>query len=65
MDATTMIFTMWIGSWNLRGQDDVFIGRALASDRSCQGVSLIRPTIDAKFEVIEDDAGGEPAGRNA
>lgn len=64
MDATTMIFTMWIGSYNVRGQDDVFIGRALASDQSCQGIQQVRPTIDAVFEVLEDDAGRSSADKD-
>lgn len=66
MNATTVAFTMWIGSWTLQGQDEVFIGRACASARACEGIRLVRPTIDADFEVIEDDkADAKPAGRNA
>lgn len=51
MDATAMIFTMWIGSFDVNG---TYIGRAIASDRSCKDVASVRPTMDAEFEVIEE-----------
>jgi len=64
MDATTIVFTMWIGSFGLRGQDDVLIGRAMASSQSCVGAHAdIRPTFDTTFEVIEEDVDHAPAGR--
>jgi hypothetical protein len=62
MDPTTIVFTMWIGSFALRGTNDVFIGKACASDRACAGMHLIRPTFDAEFEVVQDhDASIEAA----
>jgi len=54
MDTTAVGFTMWIGSWCLTGTD-VFVGRALASDKACASVYSVRPTIDAKYEVVTDD----------
>jgi len=52
MNATTMIFTMWIGSFDYHG---TFIGMAVASVPACAGVASVRPTIDAEYEVIADE----------
>lgn len=63
MDATTIVFTMWIGSFCFRGQDDVRIGRAMALSQSCVGgYADIRPTFDTTCEVLEEDADHAPAG---
>lgn len=53
MDATTIFFTMWIGSFNYCGTD---IGRAIESVKACESVYSVRPTIDAEYEVVNDDA---------
>ena len=52
MNAPAMIFTMWIGSFDVNG---TYIGRAFASDRSCKDVASVRPTMDAEFDVIDED----------
>lgn len=52
MDPTTIVFTMWIGSFSLPGNTPVYMGRACASDRNCKGGYMIKPTFDADYEVI-------------
>lgn len=58
MDPTTIVFTLWIGSFNLRGTD-VFIGKACVSNENCKSIHLVKPTFDAEFEVIVEPT--EPA----
>mgnify|MGYP003409719770 CR=1 FL=1 len=53
MDTTTMIFTMWIGSFNYYG---TFIGRVMTFPPACAGNAVLIPTIDAEYEVVADDA---------
>lgn len=52
MDATTILFTMWVGSFDYHG---TWIGRVVASVPACAGVATVRPTLDAEFEVVPDD----------
>ncbi len=58
MDPTTICFTftMWIGSKCLQNHSQVFVGHVYTSDKACYGIERVRPTIDAKFEVIADDS---------
>lgn len=55
METTTIVFTLWIGSFSIPGTNDVFIGRACASNRNCEGIRLVRPTFDTTFEVVVED----------
>ena len=52
MDATTILFTMWVGSFDYHG---TWIGRVVASVPACAAIAAVRPTMDAQFEIVPDD----------
>ena len=57
MEATTIVFTVWIGSWGSKDQDAVIVERAMPTAASaCRATTLARPTFDAQYEVINEKA---------
>ncbi len=52
MDATTALFTLWLGSFEYRG---TYIGMAEDYGAACANIAGVRPTMDADFEVIDKD----------
>lgn len=55
MNIRDVVFTMWVGSvWCLAGTD-IAVGIAVASVPACAGIASVRPTMDAEYEVVEDD----------
>lgn len=63
MNATTMMFTLWLGTAQLDGRGNVFVGRALVSDQ-IDDIGLVRPTMDADFqvEIVSTDNAAEGIG---
>ena len=55
----TIVFTLWVGSWGMKGRNDVLVGRAMPTAASaCRATTLARPTFDAKYEIIDEKAEG-------
>lgn len=51
MDATTALFTLWLGSFEYRG---TYIGMVEEYGAACANIAGVRPTMNAEFEVIEE-----------